>query len=149
MVKIRIFKEADATQVSKLIRKTLLSTNSQDYPQSTLKPLHDYFTPTKVKILASERYCLVAEDNGKIVGTGALEEGELKTIFVEAKLQRQGIGRQLVSALEKKAQKDGLKSVQVPSSITGASFYAKLGYKKIRSFMSKNAGQQIWMKKKL
>jgi len=63
-ISIRIFEERDANQVSNVIRDTMMKTNINDYPLTILKPLHDYFTPSKVKILASERYCLVAEVNG-------------------------------------------------------------------------------------
>jgi len=48
---------------------------------SILKPLHNYFIPSKVKILASERYCLVTEVNGNIVGIGAIEKDEPNNIY--------------------------------------------------------------------
>lgn len=149
MVKVRIFKDADAAQVSKLIRKTMMSANTKDYPISVLKPLHDYFTPKKVKILASERYCLVAEIDGKIVGTGAIEDGTLKTVFVDPKYQGRGIGKKLIAKLEGRAQKGGVKTMEVAASLTGVQFYEKLGYKRTKTFMSEYAGPQILMKKSI
>ncbi len=149
MVKIRVFKDFDAPRVSKLIRKTLMSSNSKEYPLSLLKPLHDYFTPGKVKILALERYCLIAESGGKIVGTGAFDEDEIKTVFVDPTFQGQGTGKKIMVKLEQKARKEGVRELLVASSLTGVSFYEKLGFKKVRSLMSKHAGRQVQMRKKL
>lgn len=149
MVKVRIFRKADAIQVSRLIRKTLMSTNKKDYPLSILKPLHDYFTPAKVKVLASERFCLVVEEGEKIVATGALEGDRIRTVFVDPKFQRRGIGKKLLGVLEKRALKDGKKYISVAASMTGTDFYRKLSYKKTKVVMDKHAGLQTWMKKRL
>ncbi len=46
-----------------------MNSNRKDYPLSILEPLRAYFTPSKVTILASERHCLVAVEDGNIVGT--------------------------------------------------------------------------------
>ena len=144
---IRRFQDEDAKQVSKVIQRTMLESNSQDYPMTILQPLHDYFTPEKVAVLATERHCLVAIIENKIVGTGALEEDELKTIFVSPSYQGKGIGRQIVHELEKIAKQIGISSLKVPTSITGMHFYEKMGYLRGATFESKHAGQQTWMQK--
>jgi len=148
-ISIRIFEESDADHVSHVIRVSMMKTNINDYPLSILKPLHDYFTPSKVKILANERYCLIAEVNGDIVGTGAIEHNELKTIFVLPKYQGLGIGKQLIYGLEKYAISKQIKNIKVPASISGIGFYEKVGYKKGETFESKHAGQQTWMTKRI
>jgi len=148
-VTIRFFEEGDAHHVSSVIRDTMMKTNINDYPMSILKPLHDYFTPSKVKILASERYCLVVEVDGKIVGTGALENDELKTIFIIPNYQGLGIGKRLIDSLEKYAISKQVSKLKVPSSISGIGFYKKVGYEEGETFNSKHAGQQTWMTKNL
>ena len=146
---IRRFKSEDALAVSKVIRATLLTSNIADYSLDILQPLHDYFTPSKVEILATERYCLVAVYDKLIVATGAFEDGELKTIFVLPKFQGLGIGKQLIKQLEKRAKAENVETMKVPASISGVPFYEKLGYQKIKTFISKNAGQQTLMSKDL
>jgi len=146
---IRVFQEKDAIQVSNVIQETMMKTNIDDYPLSILKPLHDYFTPAKVKILASERYCLVVEENEKIIGTGAIENEELKTIFVLPEYQKTGIGRRLIEKLEGYALSKQILDLKVPASITGIGFYEKLGYVKGETFTSKTAGKQTWMTKNI
>lgn len=146
-ISIRTFEERDAEQVSNVIRDTMMKSNIEDYPLSILQPLHDYFTPSKVNSLASERYCLVAEADGKIVGTGAIEGDELKTIFILPPYQGLGIGKKLIGCLEKHAISNQVDKLKVPASISGIGFYEKVGYKKGETFKSKHAGFQTWMTK--
>ena len=147
VLKVRQFKEEDADGVSQVIRKTMLETNADDYPISILKPLHDYFSPSKVQMLSLERFCVVTLIGKKIIGTGAFEGGELKTIFVNPDYQRQGVGKAIIFQLEQYARKEGYGTIRVPSSISGTKFYEKMGYEKGETFISKHAGQQTWMKK--
>lgn len=116
---------------------------------SILQPLHDYFTPSKIKQLASERYSLVADEKGLIVGTGSLEGSQLLTIFVHPKHQGKGIGTKIIQHLEGKAEMNKITTLQVHSSITGTDFYSKNGYKKIKTIMSKHAGEQVLMNKEI
>lgn len=71
MITIRRFRTADAAAVAVVIRAAMRETNTQDYPLGILQPLMDYFSPEKVERLATERYCLVAETDGRVVGTAA------------------------------------------------------------------------------
>jgi len=148
-ISIRIFEEKDANQVSHIIRETMMKSNVNDYPMSILKPLHDYFTPSKVIILAKERYCLIAKVNDEIVGTGAIEGDELKTIFVLPSYQGLGIGKRIIACLEEFAISFKIKKINVPASISGIGFYEKVGYIKGKTFISKHAGQQTWMTKEM
>ncbi|MEL6672043.1 MAG: GNAT family N-acetyltransferase [Bacteroidota bacterium] len=146
---IRTYQPGDEFGLSELIRTTLLQSNGKDYPLSILQPLIDYFSPEKVKILAGERYCLVALAAGRIVGTGALEDQELKTIFVLPEFQGKGIGKAIVQQLEAYARTKDIAFIHLPASITGKAFYLSLGYEEGETFMSEHAGQQTWMKKYL
>ena len=100
MVSIRPYRSADARAVSRLIRTTMRISNRADYPMERLQPLIDYFSPEKVEALSRERICFVAEEAGEIVGTGALEGGELVTFFVAPQKQGSGIGPLLLGAVE-------------------------------------------------
>ena len=128
---IRTFAASDAEAVSQVVRLALLTTNARDYPAARIEALHDYFTPAKIRQLAGERYCLVAEENGLVVGTGAFEDDELKTVFVLPQYQGKGVGRQLLDALEHRARQLGLPSLRVPPSRTSYGFYEKMGYAKV------------------
>src|SRR5215207_2696166 len=147
MVTIRTFEPRDAEAVSALIRRTMRESNSRDYPLDQLQPLIDYFSPEKVRRLGQERVCLVAEANGQTIGTAALDGAELATFFVLPEYQGQGIGAQLLTAIEAQARRQGITHITVDSSLTGAAFYARMGYLRTGVERDGTAGMQIGMEK--
>jgi GNAT superfamily N-acetyltransferase len=149
MILIRRFEPKDAEAVSSIIRHTMKISNSGDYPLERLQPLMDYFSPEKVLLLSRERYCLVAEIGGNIVGTVAVDGEELCTFFVHPDFQRKGIGTQLLDAIESIAKSSGTRVMRIESSITGVSFYKKRGYLETGRDKEGTAGKQIGMEKHL
>ena len=149
MIVIRAFEPRDAEAVSALIQRTMRESNSRDYPLDRLQPLIDYFSPEKVRRLGQERVCLVAEANRQLIGTAALEGAELATFFVLPEYQGQGIGRRLLAAIEELARTQGLTHITVDASITGAAFYARMGYLRTGVEREGTAGMQIGMEKHL
>ena len=119
-MEIRTFAPGDAEAVSALIRQTMRVSNIGDYPLERLQPLMDYFSPEKVLLLSEERHCLVAEVNGRVVGTIALEGAELCTFFIHPTQQGKGTGSQLLAALEDMALDAGITQIHTDASLTGA-----------------------------
>lgn len=149
MVKIRPYHSSDAGAVSRLIRTTMRISNSADYPMERLQPLIDYFSPEKVEALHRERICFVAEENGEVVGTGALEADELVTFFVAPQRQGGGIGSALLGAVEEAAWEGGLRRLRVGSSLAGAPFYRRHGYEPRGEILEATAGVHLVMVKEL
>lgn len=149
MLLIRPFKVQDAKNISNLIQKTMSVSNSKDYPAERLKLLIDYFSPEKVVKLSTERVCLVAETENRLIGTIALEDNELLTFFVHPDFQARGVGTQLLNAIEKVAISKGLALLTSEASITAVPFYTKMGYKRTGLNKDGTAGKQIGMEKAL
>lgn len=148
-VKIREFEPEDAEAVSALIRRTMRVSNIGDYSLDRLQPLMDYFSPEKVLLLSEERHCLVAEVDGRVVGTLALEEAELCTFFIHPDYQTRGIGSQLLKAIEEVALALGIDTIRMDASLTGVDFYAKRGYRRTGVDIEGTAGRQVGMEKRL
>ena len=148
-MKIRTFEPRDAAAVSALIRHTMAVSNSGDYPLERLQPLMDYFSPEKVLRLSEERICLVAEDDAQIIGTVALEDAELCTFFIHPDCQGQGIGTQLLAAIEQRAVAAGLTEIHTNASVTGTPFYERRGYRRTGVDVEGTAGLQIGIVKQL
>lgn len=146
---IRRFTPPDAEVVSALIRTTMAASNVQDYPLERLQPLIDYFTPAKVAALAAERHCLVAEADGRVVGTAALDGDEVVTCFVHPDAQGAGVGTQLLSALEGVARGAGARRLCVQASLRGAPFYARRGFMAVGEQVEGVAGPHVPMAKLL
>ena len=132
---IRRFKEEEAKEVSDLLRKTIRISNTKDYPLQLMELLIETETPEHVLERASWTHFYVAEDEGKIVGCGAIgpfwgkeDESGLFTIFVLPEYQGKGVGRAIIETLEKDEYFLRAKRIEIPSSITGCQFYRKFGY---------------------
>jgi len=149
MVTIRTFEPRDAEVVSSLIRRTMAISNSADYSLERLQPLMDYFSPEKVLRLSHERICLVAEHDAQVVGTIALEGMELCTFFVDPDHQGMGIGSRLLTAIEGMAVEMGLGAIHMDSSLTGADYYERRGYRRTGVDIEGTAGMQVGMVKQL
>ena len=132
---IRRFKEEEANEVSDLIRNTIRISNTKDYPLELMNLLIETETPEHVLERASWTHFYVAEDEGKIVGCGAIgpfwgkeDESGLFTIFVHPEYQAKGVGRAIIETLEKDEYFLRAKRIEIPASITGVPFYLKMGY---------------------
>ena len=132
---IRKFAEADAKEVSDLIIRTLMISNTKDYPAEMMAELTRRMQPEDILERARRTHFYVAEENNVRVGCGAIgpywdktDESSLFTIFVLPEYQGRGIGRRIVETLEKDEYALRAKRIEIPASITGLEFYKKLGY---------------------
>ena len=147
MTIIREFSPPDAPAVSEIVRLTMAASNASDYSIERLRPLIDYFSADKISMLNRERFCVVAELDGRIVGTAALEGDHIQTFFVHPDRQRLGIGPRLLAAIEKTAAARGLTRLFVEASLSGADFYERHDYVRTGNVIEGTAGTHIEMQK--
>lgn len=90
-----------------------------------------------IKMLFSNSsfYCVVAEEDGRLVGSNCLDERSsvagLGPISVDPPVQSRGIGRALMTALLERVRERGFAGVrllQAPFNLRSLSLYAKLGF---------------------
>lgn len=148
-VNVRNYQAGDAASVSELIRTTMRASNASDYPLERLRPLIDYFSPAKVDALSRERTCLVAERDGRVIGTAALDAHEIVTFFVLPEEQGRGAGSALLAALEAAARAEGREQLEVKSSLTAVGFYERHGYRGTGETFDGTSGPQVPMHKLL
>lgn len=132
---IRKFDPADAQAVSDVIKTTIRISNTRDYPPEMMEELILHQQPADVLQRASWTHFYVAEEDGGIVGCGAIgpywgkeDESSLFTIFVLPECQGKGVGRKIVETLEQDEYALRAKRIEIPASITGLPFYLKMGY---------------------
>ncbi len=133
---IEPFQTHQAKAVSDLIRRGLLEINSKDYPLEFITYLVDYFSPAQIEENAQVQHIFVALEAGKVIGTGGLANfGSAEkpdyygvAVFVAPECQGQGIGKQLIAAVEAKAKEIGARKITVRAAIRAERFYEKLGY---------------------
>ena len=66
-----------------------------------------------------------------IVGLGALDNNEIKSVYVLPQAQRKGIGSIIMSSLENTARKKGLSIIVLEAQPNAVPFYSKLGCESI------------------
>ena len=134
-MKIRKFEAADAEALSALVIKTVRISNTKDYPAELMEELVKSQQPQNILERASWTHFYVVENDGQIIGCGAIgpywgkeDESSLFTIFVLPEYQGKGVGRLIIETLEKDEYFLRAKRIEIPSSITACQFYRKFGY---------------------
>lgn len=132
---LRRFRAEDAIKVAALIADTLKESNAEDYPPEFIAANIASHSAKIITERANRAHMYVAVYRGEIVGCGAIDgfygsltESILLTVFVLPAMQRQGIGRAIVQALE--ADEFFLRAgrIEIPASLTAVEFYKKMGY---------------------
>ena len=134
-MKIRKFEASDAEAVSALVIKTVRISNTKDYPAELMEEVVKSQQPQNILERASWTHFYVVENDGQIIGCGAIgpywgkeDESSLFTIFVLPEYQGKGVGRLIIETLEKDEYFLRAKRIEIPSSITACRFYRKFGY---------------------
>lgn len=135
-IKIRKFKDSDAETIATLVQRNFREVNIHDYSIEEMEKLAKEFNSNKIRKTASYANTYVAIDKSDtIVGTGSISsffgsmtESILLTIFVLPELQRKGIGKAIIQALENDELFTRASRVEIPASKTACAFYEKMGY---------------------
>lgn len=134
-MEIRRFREDDAEAVSALIIRTIRISNVKDYPTELMEEVVKSQQPVNVLERAGWTHFYVVEDEGSIIGCGAIgphwgktDESSLFTIFVLPEYQGRGVGRSIIETLEQDEFFLRAKRIEIPSSITAVNFYRRMGY---------------------
>ncbi len=134
-MEIRRFREEDAEAVSALVIKTVRISNVKDYTPELMEEVVKNMQPANILERAGWTHFYVVEDEGGIIGCGAIgpywgktDESSLFTIFVLPEYQGRGAGRLIIETLEQDEFFLRAKRIEIPSSITAVNFYRRFGY---------------------
>ena len=145
---VRLATNKDVAAISRVVLAALRESNSQDYPPGVIAQVEQSFAPEVISAQLLKRRVFVALLGEAIIGTASLDGDVVRSVFVDPVHQKGGIGRRLMDVIHATAARAGVKAVRVPSSITAETFYAALGYQKIRDTFH-GAERTIVMEKRL
>jgi L-amino acid N-acyltransferase YncA len=129
---IRRATQLDAPAISKVVIAALRESNARDYPPEVIAVVEQHFCPASILTLMKQRQMYVAVVEQHVVGTASLDQAVVRSVFVSPRHQGRGIGQQLMARLKEAALAAQVEELRVPSSLTAESFYAQLGFQKIR-----------------
>lgn len=138
----------DAVAISRVVIAALRDSNARDYPPEVIAQVEHSFAPQAISALLAKRKVYVACLGEALVGTAGLDGDVVRSVFVDPAHQGGGIGRQLMEVIHATAASAGVRALRVPSSITAQTFYAALGYQKLREEFH-GAERTIVMEKRL
>ena len=132
---VRSFKLGDEKQIVELIRSARRKTNIKDYDEELIEELCQEVNEELIIKRAEKFHMYVVEINDKIVGVGAiglcngsLTESSFYNIYVLPEYQGKGIGRVIVTTLEKDEYFKRADRIEIASSISAMEFYKHMGY---------------------
>jgi N-acetylglutamate synthase-like GNAT family acetyltransferase len=137
---IRRFREPDLCQLARLINDTIGISYAEVYPPRAVQLFKDFHSERKIADRSRIGTTLVVEEQGELVATGSLVDGEILAVFVHTRLQKGGRGKALIKALENEARASGVTEVALSVSLPSKRFYESLGYKLVEE-KSRDVGE--------
>jgi N-acetylglutamate synthase-like GNAT family acetyltransferase len=129
---IRSARLEDAESISRIIISALRETNAKDYSTEVIARVEQSFSPEAVSDLMQRRLVFVAVDRDSVIGTASLDGQVVRTVFIDPRYQKRGVGRALMTMIVRAAIGKGIAVLAVPSSVTAEPFYLKLGFNPVR-----------------
>ncbi len=146
MIKIRKFQEKDAKICSKIISETVKKENI--IAKKSQEDIIKASTPKALIERMKTRQYFVCERNLKIIGIGALNNNQVRTMYVLPELQNKGIGSLILKRIEKEAKKKNMKKLFLYTHPQSSRFYLKNNFQIIKKL--KHRGDPVvYMEKKL
>jgi len=137
-IRVRKFRKADATQVSRLIKEAFLALVFRPYSKSNVEAqIKDNSAKILIERAKNINY-FVATENNEILGVGGYDSEKVHTFFVKPQLQGRGIGRMIIERVLREAKKGKLKKLGCWSTFYAEQFYTKFGFRKIRNIEVKS-----------
>lgn len=139
---IREYQSSDCDKLAKLFYNTVHIVNAKDYSSEKLNVwATGQIDLKKWNQSFLEHHCLVAIDDGMIVGFGDIDcTGYLDRLFVHSHYQRRGIATALCNQLE---QLVNVNTITTHASITAKPFFETRGYQVIKEQQVERQGIKL------
>lgn len=140
-LKIELFKEQYADELSRMIYKTINEMEKQN-PDLDYSLIREEDTPQELIKASKKGIMWIAKTDNKIIGTISLTGSRLRRFFVHPQYQRKGIGRKLVDKLSDYAKDHSLKEIYAGAILSAVPTYKKLGFEEGEMFHNPKINQK-------
>ncbi|MGE0455337.1 MAG: GNAT family N-acetyltransferase [Vicinamibacteria bacterium] len=122
--------DADRPGICAVHVAAIRGTCSRAYTAEQISSWAGLLSPDSYTGVLRERVMLVATDGDEVVGFGQLnaETGEVDAVYVLPERQGEGIGRALLSELERQARDRGVARLELSATLNATAFYERAGY---------------------
>lgn len=131
---IRPATEGDVEAITRLFFETVTNVNAKDYDETQIRAWSTSAQDQERWLSRiNTQHFWVAEAGKELQGFASLtREGYLDVFFVGKDFQGQGVGKKLLTALEKMAGTSAIPRIESDVSITAKAFFEKHGYQVVR-----------------
>lgn len=128
-IEISRFSASDIDDAYNLIQSTISKCYSGIYPQNAVKFFQDMYTRDAILQKNAKGTIVVARVSGAIIGIGSARGNEISGVFVSIESQGLGVGREIMTSLEKLIIEAGAQHCSLSVSLPSFDFYKSLNYK--------------------
>ncbi len=144
-ISLRLASLADLSAVDILLARSYPRLLAGDYPPSTLVLAIPRITRARPELLASGRYFLAEDPEGKVLAAGgwslgspsgaglATDIGHVRHVATDPAAVRKGIGRALMTRVMQDAHGAGMAWLDCLSTRTAVPFYTALGFRPLHN----------------
>jgi GNAT superfamily N-acetyltransferase len=129
-VSLRLAVDGDRPGIFAVHLRAVRETCSRSYSPQQIAAWTNVLSVDDYTTLMRRRLLVVATDADTVVGFGQLDPdaGEIDAVYVLPQRQGEGIGRRLLSELERLALLRGLRRLAVSATLNATGFYERAGY---------------------
>jgi GNAT superfamily N-acetyltransferase len=127
---IRLASIENIPAISALISRSIRTINANEHSPEQMAIILGLHDEAHFAAYFDRRQVFVLQGLDQLIGTVALEDATLHTLFVDPPFATQGHGKALVHHIVELARSRGLETLKVSSSMTAVAFYEKLGFQK-------------------
>jgi len=127
---IRLASIENIPAISALISLSIRTINASEHSADQMAIILRLHDEAHLAGYFDRRQVFVLYEHDQLIGTVALEDATLHTLFVDPPFAKQGHGKALVHHIVELARSRGLETLKVSSSMTAVAFYEKLGFQK-------------------
>ncbi|MEH1924171.1 GNAT family N-acetyltransferase [Nostoc sp.] len=143
-IKIRLAQPQDRNQIFDIQRDATQTLCSTDYSPEQIQALLNDIQVDKSQVEERKDIVFVAEIGEKIVGFSAYSRYWVNALYVHPQYVRQGVGTELLKAVENEAYSQNVKTLAVCASITAKPFYEASGYQEFsKTYITSSSGIYI------
>ena len=133
---IRWARDSEWSPIMKMVWKTFLRFDGQDYTQEGIRNFFEFITDDDLYIsfLRGEYQLMVAVERGKVIGAGSVRSGNhLSLLFVDEAYQHRGVGSAIIARLCRYLRDEaGECFMTLKAAPYAVDFYRKLGFKAVK-----------------
>ena len=127
-IQLRRFDSSDLAALLELIWGTIDVCYRPVYSDEAITHWEDEHNEEAILKDAGQGSIVIAEVNGKMIGTGTLVGDQIKRVYVETAMHGNGVGKTIMAELENTAANNGTKQIRLYSSVPAKKFYDSIGY---------------------